>query len=51
VTRPPIEVLLRGEDSGGRLALVEMAVEAGFAGPRCTYTSCGTKASTCSRAR
>ena len=24
---------MRGEDSGGRLALVEMVVEAGFAGP------------------
>ncbi|OLE81751.1 MAG: hypothetical protein AUG06_00485 [Actinobacteria bacterium 13_1_20CM_2_65_11] len=33
MTRPAVEVLLRGEESGGRLALVEMAVEAGFSGP------------------
>jgi quercetin dioxygenase-like cupin family protein len=31
--RQPIEVLLRGDDSGGRLALVEMDVPATFAGP------------------
>ena len=31
MTRP--RVLLRGEDSGGRLALVEMSVKAGFGGP------------------
>ncbi len=26
-------VLLRGEDSGGRLAVVDIVVQAGFAGP------------------
>jgi mannose-6-phosphate isomerase-like protein (cupin superfamily) len=33
MTRSRADVLLRGEDSGGRIALVEMKVEAGFAGP------------------
>jgi len=32
-SKKPIAVVLRGEDSGGRLALVEMIVAAGFAGP------------------
>jgi quercetin dioxygenase-like cupin family protein len=33
MSRKPISVLLRGEDSGGRLALVEMDIPATFAGP------------------
>lgn len=31
--RPPLDVLLRGDESGGRLALVEMDIPAGSAGP------------------
>ena len=39
--RKSIEVLLRGDDSGGRLALVEMDVPATFAGPPLhVHTSC-----------
>lgn len=33
MTHPGIDILLHGEESGGHLALVEMVVEAGFAGP------------------
>jgi quercetin dioxygenase-like cupin family protein len=31
--RPPIDVRLRGEDSEGRLAVIETVVPAGFGGP------------------
>ena len=37
----PIIVHLRGEQSGGQLALIELVVAAGAAGRRCTSTPAG----------
>jgi hypothetical protein len=47
--RAPINVILRGEQSGGKIAVMDNVVSAGFPGPQSTTTT-STRRSTCSKA-